>query len=171
VLSILNGTKEKRVDESDVGLERKWGIVAVVNHTTLLTSLAFDHLAANDDGKHITFIHATPGFVHTATPRTTFPSKRHGFWYWALVSAFQIVSGWIIRFFGLPARVSGERHAYLLTSDDIKPGSWRVDRHSEVCPDNAVLKDYLQRGWAAKAWEHTQQVWEKALAGRTSNQL
>jgi hypothetical protein len=169
VLSILNGTKEKRIDESDIGLEKKWGIVAVVNHTTVLTSLAFDYLAANDDKKHITFIHATPGFVHTDTARTAFPSKKNGWWYWALVSAFQIVSGWIIRFFGLPAEVSGQRHAYHLTSDNFQPGSWRVDRHSEITPDNDILKDYLQKGWAEKAWDHTQRVWEKALAAKTGH--
>lgn len=31
----------------------------VINHTTLLTSLAFDHLAAHNAHKHIVFLHAT----------------------------------------------------------------------------------------------------------------
>jgi hypothetical protein len=166
VLSILNGTKEKRINENDVGLEKNWGIAAVVNHTTLLTSLAFDYLAEHDDQKHITFLHSTPGFVHTDTPRTVFPSKEKGFWHWALVSAFQIVSGWIIRVFGLPAGESGERHAFCLTSEGFLPGSWRVDRRSEVVADNEVLKEYLRRGWAERAWEYTLGVWERALAAK-----
>jgi NAD(P)-dependent dehydrogenase (short-subunit alcohol dehydrogenase family) len=169
VLSILNGTKEKRIDESDIGLEKQWGIVAVVNHTTLLTSLAFDYLAEHDDKKHITCIHATPGFVHIDTARTAFPSKQNGWWHWALVSTLQIVSGWIIHFFGLPAELPGQRHAYHLTSDNFRPGLWRVDRHSDVVPDNDVLREYLQKGRTEKAWEHTQRAWDKPLAVRTSD--
>lgn len=59
VLSILNGTKETKINEDDVNLEQKWAIRSVINHTTLLTSLAFDHLAAQDARKHIVFLHAT----------------------------------------------------------------------------------------------------------------
>lgn len=59
VLSILNGTKETTIDEDDVNLDKKWAIRSVVNHTTLLTSLAFDHLAAQDTRKNIVFLHAT----------------------------------------------------------------------------------------------------------------
>jgi hypothetical protein len=168
VLSILNGTKEKRINEGDIGLEKNWGIVAVVNHTTLLTSLSFNYLAEHNDKKHITFIHAIPGFVHTDTPRTSFPSKKNGWWHWLLVSTFQIISGWIIRFFGLPAKESGERHALYLTGDGFRPGSWRVDRRSDVTEDNAVIKEYLRRGWAEKAWEHTQRRWETVLADNST---
>jgi len=166
VLSILNGTKERRINESDIGLEKEWGMMAVVNHSTLLTSLAFDYLAANDDQKRIAFIHATPGLVHTGTPSTNFPSKKNGWLNWALVSTLQIVVAWATRLFGFPVQVSGERHAYYLTSDNFQPGSWRVDRHCEIVPDNSVLKEYLKRGWPEKAWEHTQGTWDKALSAR-----
>ncbi|KAK6073208.1 short-chain dehydrogenase reductase [Seiridium cupressi] len=36
VLPMLNGTKEKRINEQDIGL-KKWGIVPVVDHTTICT--------------------------------------------------------------------------------------------------------------------------------------
>lgn len=164
VLSILNGTREKKINLKDIGLEKEWGIAAVVNHTTMCTSLAFDYLAANDDKKHITFLHVTPGFVFTDTPRTSYPSKDRGLVQWALTSLFQIVSGWIIKYFGMAAKESGERHAYELTSDALVPGSWRLNRLNEVVPDKQMLVDYRESGWGEKIWDFTCGVWEKALA-------
>jgi hypothetical protein len=163
VLSILNGTREKRINEEDIGLETKWGIMAVVDHSTLFTSLAFDHLAAQSENK-ITFIHDTPGFVSTDTPRTSFPSIEDGYLWWAFVSFMQVVTGWYIRHFGMAVKESGERHAYYLTSDMFGPGSWRVNKESEIVPDNSTLKDYQNRGWAEKIWDYTIRVWDKALA-------
>lgn len=80
------------------------------------------------------------------------------------LSLVQIVSGWIIRYFGMNIKESGERHAFHLTSDSFEPGSWKVDRHSNVIPDNNVLRDYHSRGWAGKAWDFTLAIWDKALA-------
>jgi hypothetical protein len=163
VLSILNGTKEKRIDESDIGLEKNWGIVSVVNHTTICQSLAFDYLAADDGNKNITFIHATPGFVNTGTPRTTYPSKKDGLLWWAFVSVMQVVSGWIIRYFGFTLQESGERHAFHLTSGDFMPGSWRTNKYNDIVPDNVALKHYQEHGWAEKIWDHTLRVWDTAV--------
>ncbi|KAL1606140.1 hypothetical protein SLS60_003541 [Paraconiothyrium brasiliense] len=164
VLSVLNGTKEKKIDEEDIGLERKWGIAAVVNHTTICTSLAFDHLASNDSQKHITFLHVTPGFVSTDTPRTAYPSKADGLAWWAFISFVQIFSGWIIKYFGMAAKESGERHAYELTSDKFVPGSWRVNHLNDIVPDNQAIAKYRADGWGERIWEFTIGVWEKALA-------
>ncbi|PSN60127.1 hypothetical protein BS50DRAFT_210335 [Corynespora cassiicola Philippines] len=163
VLSILNGTKEKKIDNDDIGLEKRWGIPAVVNHTTMCTSLAFDHLASTDTQKHITFLHVTPGFVYTDTPRTAHPSKSDGLAWWAFISFVQIVSGWIIKYFGMAAKESGERHAYELTSDKFVPGSWRVSHLNDIVPDKQVLVRYREDGWGDKIWDFTVGVWEKAL--------
>ncbi|KAL1870723.1 hypothetical protein Daus18300_005043 [Diaporthe australafricana] len=163
VLSILNGTKETKIDEDDLNLDKQWGIRAVVNHTTLLTSLAFDYLAEQSPQGRIVFLHATPGFVNTNTPRTKehLPSReKAGLLQWAFLSFAQIVSGWVIRYFGMNIKESGERHNFHLTSDGFEPGSWRVDRHSNAVPDNDVLKDYLGRGWAEKAWNFTVAKWD-----------
>ncbi|CAI6341283.1 unnamed protein product [Periconia digitata] len=163
ILSILNGTKEKKINEADIGLKKHWGIAAVVNHTTMCTSLAFDHLASTASHNHLTFLHVTPGLVSTDTPRTGRPSKSNGLFWWALISTFQIVSGWIITCFGMSAKESGERHAYELTNDNFVAGSWRVNRLNEIVPDNQVLIDYREGGWGDKIWEFTVGVWEKAL--------
>jgi hypothetical protein len=164
ILSILNGTKEKRINEDDLGLEKSWSIVNVVNHTTICTSLAFDHLASNDDSKRLTLIHATPGFVNTGTPRTTYPSTKDGYLWFLLISVLQVVSGWIIVHFGFSLTESGERHAFHLTSDMYTPGSHRTDKLNEIHQDNKVLRDYKQHGWLEKIWDHTCRVWDRALA-------
>lgn len=111
-----------------------------------------------------------PGFVNTKTPRTAehLPSKKDGLLWWAFLSVMQVVSGWIIRFFGMNIAESGERHAFHLTSDDFQPGSWRINRLSDAVPDNDVLKDYRARGWEDKTWEFTLQIWERALAKSSS---
>ncbi|KUJ09016.1 uncharacterized protein LY89DRAFT_701536 [Mollisia scopiformis] len=158
VLSILNGTREKKINEDDIGLEKAWGITAVVGHSTLLTSLAFDHLAAHDSQKHIVFIHS----------RTTYPSKKDGYFWWAFISVMQIVSGWMIRNFGMAAKESGERFAFLLISDTLSPGSWRTTRLSDTVPENNILKEYHERGWGEKIWDFTIGVWEEALIKGTA---
>ncbi|KAK4209129.1 hypothetical protein QBC37DRAFT_295171 [Rhypophila decipiens] len=166
VLSILNGTKEKRIREDDVGLQNSWSIISLVNHSTLLTSLAFDHLAATAPGaREITFIHATPGFVNTGTARTRYPSRQKDGWLkWLLLTICQNVSGCIIVYFGMSIKEAGERQAYYLTCDQYTSGSWRTNKHNDLQPDSAALKDYKQRGWAEKAWEHTLVAWDRALA-------
>ncbi|CAJ2511130.1 Uu.00g067550.m01.CDS01 [Anthostomella pinea] len=108
VLSISHGTQEKRINEEDLGLGKKWSISGLVNHTTICTSLSFDYLAADGMTKSITFLHATPGFVNTGKPRTTYPSRKDGAMWWAFPSVMQVVSGWIIRFFGFSLEESGE---------------------------------------------------------------
>ena len=163
VLSILNGTKEKRVNRNDLGLEKNWAILAVVNHTTICTSLAFDYLAANDSKKHITFIHATPGFVNTGTPRTTYPTRKDGMLRWAFLCVMQVVSGWIIRYFGMSLSESGERNAFYLTSDKFMPGSWQTNRYNDIISPNSALKYYQEGGYAQKVWDHTERVWDRAL--------
>ncbi|KAI1379353.1 hypothetical protein F4677DRAFT_328917 [Hypoxylon crocopeplum] len=164
---MLNGTLEKKINEDDIGL-KKWGIVPVVNHTTMCTSLAFDYLSADSSNKHITFIHATPGFVNTGTPRTTYPSKKDGYLWWAFVSVMQIVSGWIIIHFGKSLEESSERRAFYLTSDNYKPGFRLADNSNDVQSPNDALKYYQERGWQSKIWDFTEQVWEKALANGPS---
>jgi len=103
--------------------------------------------------------------VKTDTPRTVYPSKKDGLFWWALLSVLQIVSGWVIHLFGMPVRESGERHAFMLTDEAYDtPGSdWKTNRLNEVVPDNEVLTRYRGDGWMERAWEFTNRVWDKAL--------
>jgi hypothetical protein len=62
------------------------------------------------------------------------------------MSLLQVISGWVIRTFGMAVNESGERYAFLLTSDTVDVGSWRTNKLSDVVPDNGVLKEYEERG-------------------------
>jgi hypothetical protein len=84
VLSILNGTKEKAIDEQDIGLEKEWGVIRVVNHFHPFTSLAFDYLATHDAQKHTVFLHAAPGPVNTGSPDQE-PKREDGLFRWILL--------------------------------------------------------------------------------------
>ncbi|KAI0020524.1 hypothetical protein F4780DRAFT_791621 [Xylariomycetidae sp. FL0641] len=145
-------------------------LLSILNGT-LLTTLAFDHLAATTTTTTLTFLHATtPGLVHTGTPRTTtYPPRDRGLLRWALLSLLRVVSGWVIVCFGADLDEAGERQAYNLTRQDgLAPGSWQVDRKNDVVPPNAALSSYRERGWAEKVWDHSATVWEKALSNAAS---
>jgi hypothetical protein len=97
VLSILNGTNEKRVNDEYIG--RRWhqqSIVSVIDHSTTYTSLAFDYLATNDTQKKITFVDTTPGLAYTGTPNKRGPPMDDGLLWWAFISMVQKLRGLII---------------------------------------------------------------------------
>jgi len=113
-------------------LERNWSAIAVVNHTTTMTSRAFEHLVGDTPNKNITFMHASPGFVQTDIFAKLKAPKSSGIvWIVALASIRGIVSI-VMQFFGISIKESGERHAYHLTSDKFRqPGFIRVDATSD----------------------------------------
>ncbi|KAI0180527.1 hypothetical protein GGR52DRAFT_248193 [Hypoxylon sp. FL1284] len=163
VLSILSGSKENTVDEDDLGLDKSWAILPAMNHTTTFNSLAFDYLSKHDDEKKIIFLHGFPGLVKTDKRKLT-PSKQSGIFWWAVTSVMQALSDVVVYFTGMNVEESGERHAYVLTSDSFQAGSWQINQYSDVVPPNDVLRKYREQGLAEKLWDHTQRVWEKALA-------
>lgn len=166
---MLNGGKEKRINEQDIGLQRNWSIFAVIKHTTLMTSLAFDHLAANND--HITFMHNFPSLVKSENPRRTTPSESSSFVWRIVLVAIKGFMG-VVRFFiGMSPKESGEREAFHLTSTKYTPGSWRINSRSDVVPVNKALKYYQDNGWTEKIWKFTEGVWEKALSAGNSSAL
>ena len=64
----------------DLGLDTKWSPISVVNHTSTMTSLAFEHLANNDrdNDKKIAYLHASPGFVRTTIFSRLTPPESSG---------------------------------------------------------------------------------------------
>jgi len=63
ILSVLAGGNERQIPTHDQGLERNYTIINVVNHTTTMHTLAFEHLAKSNPS--VSFIHAYPGWVRT----------------------------------------------------------------------------------------------------------
>ncbi|KAI1772908.1 hypothetical protein F4818DRAFT_128194 [Hypoxylon cercidicola] len=167
VLSVLNGGKEKHIDEQDIGLEQKWSIFAVVKHTTLMTSLAFDHLAASND--QITFMHNYPSLVKSDNLRRFNAPKSSSFLWRIVLATVKSLMGFLRFCIGMSPKESGERQAFHLTSTKYTPGSWRIGSKSDIVPVNKALKYYEDNGWAEKIWEFTEGVWDKALTAGNSS--
>ncbi len=163
---MLNGGKEKAMRDEDLGLEQHWSTASVINHTTTMTSLAFEHLAEND--KRITFLHAYPGLVKTDIfARLIAPESSGVAWRAALVLIRGLVAI-IMMLFAMSAEDSGERQAFHLTSDSYTPGAWRIDHLSDQVSAPGVLGQYRERGWPKKVWEYTVRTFEKTLANESA---
>ncbi|KAI0145325.1 hypothetical protein GGR57DRAFT_517215 [Xylariaceae sp. FL1272] len=150
-----------KIAEQDIGLEKSWTMRGLINHTTLLTSLAVDHVANENQ---LTLIHNHPGLVESGNIRRIQPPSDMPLRtiIWLRVAKF-IFS--IIRYFtGMPPRHADERQAYHLTNEAYGVGSYRVSKTSEVVADNDVLVAYKQDGWGDKIWEFTLATWDKAVA-------
>ncbi|XXG98992.1 hypothetical protein Hte_005325 [Hypoxylon texense] len=160
VLSVLNGGKEKRIDEQDIGLQKNWSLFSVVKHTTLMTSLAFDHLAAQND--QITFMHNYPSLVKSDNLRRINAPKSSSFIWRIVLAAVKGLMGFVRLCIGMSPKESGEREAFHLTSTKYTPGSWRISSRSDIVPTNKALKYYEDNAWAEKIWEYTQGVWSTA---------
>ena len=162
VLSVLAGGREKAMRDDDIGLEQHWSTVNIINHTTTMTSLAFEYLAGNDKG--IIFMHAYPGWVKTDIfTRLTAPESSGVGWRITLALIRGLVT-LIMMLFAMSTEDSGERQAFQLTSDRYSPGAWRIDDKSDRISAPGVLEQYRERGWPEKIWEHTVRIFEKTLA-------
>lgn len=166
VLSVLNGGNEKPLIENDLALEinngKNWSPLTVINHTTTMTTLAFEYLANNH--KEMTFIHDFPGWVQTDIfARLTPPESSGVFWRMALATIRGVVKV-VMNIFGVSAEESGERQAYHLTCSDSGPGHvWRIDNKSEVVRRDGILRRYWEGAWAERVWGFTARVFEKVV--------
>lgn len=163
VLSLLNGGKEKSMFDDDIGLEKRWSAEAVITHTTTMTSLAFEHLAKDDE--RITFLHVFPGLVNSGNfIRVNVADSAGVVWrvmlmiFCRMITAVQLI-------FGTTPKECGERQAYHLTSDQFRPGAWRIDNSSVVVSAHAggVFEKYRDSGWPEKIWRHTTAVFDRVL--------
>ena len=68
---------------------------------------------------------------------------------------------------GITPEESGQRHAYLLTSDVYGTGAWRIVSTCDEAPPSDVIENYRKAGWEKKVWEFTEQVWEDAAGGKS----
>ncbi|KAF2177268.1 hypothetical protein K469DRAFT_677524 [Zopfia rhizophila CBS 207.26] len=165
VLSVLNGGREKTIMEDDIGLEdaRHYAPRAAINHTTTMTSPAFELLASSD--KHITFMHAFPGLVATDNFARLAAPESYGFIGRLIVPLLGQFISMVQWLFGMSAADCGARQAFLLTSEKYGPGeAWRIDQRSDSVATSGVLEEYRERGWRDKVWDYTIHVFEKALA-------
>lgn len=160
VLNVLNGGKESPIFEDDLGLKHKWSPIQVVTHSTTMTSLLFDHLAAENPG--VAFIHAQPGWVHTENFTRLSDAQQGPVWRLA-VACIQGLAGALVGLFGVSAKESGERQAFHLASGLFGPGAWRVDYQSEDVAPNGFMKGARQNLLPLKIWSHTKEAFEEVV--------
>ena len=121
ILSVLNGGKEGSLQEQDLGLERSWSAMSVVNHTTTMMTISFEHLAAQEP--QMTFMHSYPGLVKTDIfTRLTPPAGSGIVWRVALASLRGFVAV-LMMFFGLFARGLWRETDLFVDKRQIRSGS------------------------------------------------
>lgn len=125
-----------------------------------MTTLAFDYLSQNDP--KITFIHSFPGLVRTDIFAKHTASEDAG-WVWRIT--LPVVKGLfalLMMLLGTDPKESGERQAFILTSERFGKGIKLVSDKSVESPPPAALVKLREEGWAGRIWEFTVAVFEKA---------
>jgi len=162
VLSVLNGGREKALYDLDIGLVEEWSALSVINHTTTMTSVSFERLAASEP--KVTLMHVYPGLVRTDIfNRLTQPDSSRIIWRIALAAIRGIV-GVLMLLIGTSAEDCGERQAFHLTSDKFGQGAWRINDSSEEVTTPGVMEKYRSGTWPERIWDHTMRTFDKALS-------
>jgi hypothetical protein len=182
ILSVLAGGKESQILTHDLGLERNYTIINVVNHTTTMQTLMFEHLAKTNPS--VSFVHAYPGWVRTEILNNLF-TPEPGAWYGLLFALLRWTAAWGLTLLGISAAEAGERQAFHATSSrypsrstiETHPkqvgsaecsvpgnGVYRLSWKGEGVSDDDVLGPYRGEGLPGKVWDHTLEVFDRALS-------
>ena len=99
VLSVLAGGQERRLITDDLGLKENYSILNVVDQTTTMHTLAFEHLAKYNPS--ISFLHAYPGWVKTDIVKNLFSlgQQHQGHLWWQLMDYLR---EWMVDWLLLP---------------------------------------------------------------------
>ncbi len=162
VLSVLNGGEEKAIHEQDIGLDERWSPFSVINHTTTMTTLAFEHLA--EENRRIAFLHSCPGLVKTDIFARLTPPESSGFLWMVTLASIRGLVAIVMLCIGMEVEESGERQAFHLTTDKYGPGMWRINSSSEPVSAPGVLERYREGSWSERIWEYTMSVFDTTLA-------
>ena len=169
VQSALNGGEEGAIDINDLGLDNKWTLFGVINHTTTMMTLALEYLGEQKENERMCFIHCYPGFVSTNFfARLTPPDSASVLWRTTLAGIRGFVAT-LMSLFAMSPEQCGERQSYLLTSDKFGPGAWRINSSDEEVAFPGVLKAYREGSLKEQIWEHTTRIFEKALQNDTAS--
>ena len=162
ILSVLNGGKEKAIHEQDIGLNERWSPISVVNHTTTMTTLAFEHLA--EENKRIAFLHSYPGLVKTDIFARLTPPESSGLLWRVTLASIRGFVATVMLCIGMEVKECGERQAFHLTTDRYGPGTWRINSSSEPVSAPGVLERYREGSWSERIWEYTMSIFDTTLA-------
>ncbi|KAK0748951.1 hypothetical protein B0T18DRAFT_479163 [Schizothecium vesticola] len=173
ILSILNGGKETTLNTADLGLAHpgSWTPFAAIAQTTMMTTLAFEHLARLPGNERVTFLHAFPGLVRTGIGANIVAPPGAGWWQRVRAAVLRGAVRVMMFLMGVDVERAGERGAYLVAGAGpgagpglAEGGAWLVDDKSEVAAGPVgVLERYRAEGWPEKIWEFTVGVFERVL--------
>ena len=162
VLSVLNGGNEKALHEQDLGLDERWSPISVINHTTTMTTLAFEHLA--EENRQLALLHSAPGLVKTDIFARLTPPELSGLLWRVTLASIRGLVAVVMLCVGMEVGESGQRQAFHLTTDKYGLGMWRIDPSSEPVSAPGVLERYREGSWSERVWEHTMSIFDTTLA-------
>ena len=155
VESILAGTKEGKVFEDDLALERNYSILRMRAQFASLTTLALDGMAA--EHPEMAFLHIFPGRVQTRL-------LEGGVEWTFLKMLLRYVLGPILFLGGITAEECGERMLWMAFNEAHAEGAWSLDFDGSESQSEELTR-YRQNGpLLARIRTHLQQVFEKATA-------
>ncbi|KAK5121687.1 hypothetical protein LTR85_004859 [Meristemomyces frigidus] len=153
VVSVLAGGQEGKILEDDLDLERNYSIMQSASQFATMMTLSFDHLAVQSP--QLGFIHVYPGLVSTGLLGRSATG--------ILGYLFRYVLEPVLGLFASKPGEVGERMLYYGTSGQYATGSWSLDWDGKA-KEGEVLREYREKGWAEKVWEHDQRMFERAVA-------
>lgn len=169
VVSVLAGGREGQMIEDDLELKSHFSLANAANHATTMNSFAAEELAKRNPAT--SFVHIFPGFVNT-----NFLSG-HSAW----MSALNTVTLALLKPWVVPIPESGERHLYAATSPKFAPrslgdssaalgsdgvagsGAYILNWDDEIAGKAKLLAKMREQGLGQKVWDHTQDVFKRAV--------
>jgi hypothetical protein len=162
ILSVLNGGNEQALIEEDLGLERNWAPRNIINQSTTMMSLMFEHLSSQN--QQMAFMHAYPGLVKTEIISGMTPLPGATIWNRIMLASLRGLMAVLMLIVGIDAKGCGERQVFYLTSDKFGPGrAWRINDKSEEVAAPGALAKYREGSWMERIWKFTIAIFEKAL--------
>lgn len=184
-MSIHGAGKEGRLNEDDLLLQHTFTMQNAAMHTSTMNTLALEEVAATHPT--MSCVHVFPGVI--VTPAfATFSED----WPLPLRVLFRRVVLPLMKIFTTSLPESGQRHLFHATSARFPPagvknppgagvarpsgvevargadwkdgsGCYLLSYDGEAIGDKELLDEYRQRGMGKKIWQHTQEVFDRAL--------
>lgn len=184
-MSIHGAGKEGRLNEDDLELKHTFSMQSAAMHTSTMNSLALEEIAASHPT--ISCVHVFPGIVITPA-FGTFSED----WALPLRVPFRRVVLPLAKLVTTSLPESGQRHLFHATSARFPPagvkdppgagvaipngvelargadwkagtGCYLLNYDGETVGDKKLLDEYRQRGMGKTIWQHTQEVFDRAL--------
>lgn len=186
IVSIHGAGREGQLNEADLELKHTYSMKNASMHTCTMNTLALEELASSHPS--ISCVHVFPGLV--ITPAFAAFSED---WSFPLRFLFRQAVLPFVKLFTISLQESGERHLFHATSARYPPagvrdppgggvalpngvevakgadwkegsGCYLLNWDGETVGDKKLLEEYRKRNMGKKIWEHTQEVFDRAVS-------